>query len=60
MNTPDMTCLINKTTRHYLAKGKKIEVIARYLKMKYKINMDISLLRKRAAISNDLIPLTVS
>lgn len=58
MNTPNMTCIINKTTKHYLAKGKKIEVIARYLKMKYKISVDLNVLRKRAA--GDMMPVSLS
>ncbi|MEL6557922.1 MAG: hypothetical protein AAFQ94_07050 [Bacteroidota bacterium] len=58
MNTPSMTCIINKTTKHYLAKGKKLEVIARYLKMKYKISVDLNVLRKRAA--GDMMPVSLS
>lgn len=53
MNTSRMSCVIDATTRYYLAKGKKLEVIARYLKMKYRISIDVSVLRKR--VSNNLL-----
>lgn len=49
MNTSTMSCIINATTQYYLAKGKRLEVIARYIKMRYKISVDMSVLRKRAA-----------
>lgn len=58
MNTPDVTCLITKTTKHYLAKGKKIEVIARYLRMRYKISIDLNVLRKR--VSGDMMAVGIS
>ena len=58
MNTQNMTCIINKTTRHYLAKGKKLEVIARYLRMRYKISVDLNVLRKRVA--SEMMPVSLS
>ena len=49
MNTSTMSCIINATTKYYLAKGKRLEEVARYIKMRYKISVDLSVLRKRAA-----------
>ena len=57
MNTSKMSCIINATTQYYLAKGKRLEVIARYIKMRYKISVDLSVLRKRAA--DGMIPKNV-
>ncbi|MGB3468663.1 MAG: hypothetical protein WBA74_25485 [Cyclobacteriaceae bacterium] len=58
MNTPSMTCIINTTVTKYLAKGKKLEVIARYLKMRYKISIDLNVLKKRAT-SGEFMPVSL-
>jgi len=57
MNTPSMTCIINATTKYNLSRGKKIEVIARYLRLKYKISIDLDVLRKRAA--GEMMPVSL-
>ncbi len=44
-----MNCIINSTTKYYLGRGKSLDVIARYLKIKYKISVDLEVLRNRAA-----------
>ena len=35
-----MNCLINKTIYSHLRNGRKLEVIARYVRMKYRVNID--------------------
>jgi hypothetical protein len=45
-----MNCLINKTIYSHLRKGRKLEVIARYVKMKYKVNIDKVSIQKRLQI----------
>lgn len=42
-----MNCLINDTIRRYKNKGRKVEVIARYLQMKYRVAIDAAVLKKR-------------
>jgi hypothetical protein len=42
-----MNCLINKTIYSHLREGRKPEVIARYVKMKYRVNIDKSSIQKR-------------
>lgn len=59
MNTPSMTCIINAAITQYLSKGKRLEVIARYLKMKYKISIDPNVLRKRVA-AGEMMPAGLS
>lgn len=44
-----MTCLINDTISFYLKREKKIEVIRRYIRIKYKINIDSESLLQRVA-----------
>jgi len=43
-----MNCIINSMTKYYLGRGKSLDVIAKYLKLKYKITVDLEVLRKRA------------
>lgn len=50
-NTITMNCIINKVITQYQAKGKKLEVIKRYLLMKYHINMDMASLKERIKAS---------
>lgn len=47
-----MNCLINKTADHYLRKGKRIEVIARYIRLKYRISIENAALTKRLQLMN--------
>lgn len=50
-----MECIIDQTIRYYLKKGKKLEAIRRYLRMKYRITMDIQALKRRMeSVDNDL------
>ena len=43
-----MDCLIdNVITRWYIKKGKKVEVIRRYIRMRYGIMMDVQSIQKR-------------
>lgn len=42
-----MNCLINETADRYLRKGKKVEVITRYMRMKYRVSIEASALTKR-------------
>jgi len=45
-----MNCLINETVDKYLQKGKRVDVIARYMRLKYRLKVENSVLRKRAAV----------
>ena len=42
-----MNCLIDDTIKRVVRKGKRLEVIRRYIRLKYKINMDIASIQKR-------------
>jgi hypothetical protein len=42
-----MNCIIDSAIEKYVAQGKKLEVVKRYLQIKYKINMDLPSLRER-------------
>lgn len=42
-----MNCLINNSIKGSLEKGKKIEVVRRYIRMKYHTNIDIQSLESR-------------
>lgn len=42
-----MKCLIDKSVAYSLKKGKKAEVIRRYIRMKYRINMDLQTIKMR-------------
>lgn len=42
-----MNCLIDNVLSRYLKKGKKIDVIRRYMRLKYHINIDIESLKNR-------------
>lgn len=42
-----MNCLIDKTIDRYHARGKKMEVIKRYIRMKYRISIDTAVLKAR-------------
>lgn len=42
-----MNCLIDNTINRYAAKGKRAEAIKRYIKMKYRINIDTEAIKKR-------------
>lgn len=53
-----MNCVIDKSILYHLRKGKKAEVIRRYIKMKYRVNMDISALKERVKNLNSQLELT--
>lgn len=42
-----MNCLINKTIHSHLTTGRKLDVITRYVKMKYRVNIDKASIQKR-------------
>ena len=42
-----MNCLIDNVLKRYLKKGKKIEVIRRYMRLKYHISIDLASLKNR-------------
>lgn len=42
-----MNCLIDKTINRYAAKGERAEAIRRYIRMKYRINIDTEAIKKR-------------
>lgn len=42
-----MNCVINNVIDTYLRKGKKIEVIRRYIRMKYRIYIDLTSIKER-------------
>ncbi len=43
-----MNCLINETIDRYLQKGRRVEVIARYMSLKYRMKVETAVLLKRA------------
>lgn len=47
-----MNCVINNVINSYHKKGKKVEVIRRYIRMKYHITMDIASIRERIRSMN--------
>lgn len=42
-----MNCLIDKTINKYYSQGKKVEVIKRYIRLKYRISLDAEVLKAR-------------
>ena len=42
-----MNCVINNSIIDNLKKGKKLEVIRRYIEMKYRINIDLQAMKER-------------
>ncbi len=54
-----MNCLINNSLSYSLKKGKRTEVIRRYIRMKYRINMDLRSLKERIKhLANNQLELT--
>ncbi len=47
-----MKDLIDDIAKRYLVKGKRLEVIRRYIRMKYRINIDSSALLNRVKSFN--------
>lgn len=45
-----MNCLIDSSLIYSLRKGKRAEVIRRYIQMKYRINMDLIAIKERIKI----------
>jgi hypothetical protein len=45
-----MNCLIDNVLMRYLNKGKTIEVIKRYIKLKYRINIDVESIKQRVRL----------
>ncbi len=46
----NMNCTINNVIDQYHRKGKQIDVIRRYIKMRYKINIDLASIKERIRI----------
>lgn len=42
-----MNCLINDTINRYLKRGRRADVIARYMRMRYRVSIETSALTKR-------------
>ncbi len=59
-----MNCIIDNVIQYYAGKGKRSDVIRRYLRMKYHINIDHSALKARIRdlrhISNPQAHLSIS
>lgn len=47
-----MNCLINNTIDSYLRKGRKVEVVKRYIRMKYRVHIDSISMTKRVQMLN--------
>ncbi len=47
-----MNCLINQTIDRYARSGRKLEVIARYIRLKYHVHIESSALTKRLELLN--------
>ncbi len=47
-----MNCLINNTIDSYLKKGRKVEVVKRYIRMKYRVQIDNVSMAKRMETLN--------
>lgn len=47
-----MNCLINNTIDSYLRKGRKVEVVKRYIRMKYRVHIDNMSMTKRMQMLN--------
>ncbi len=47
-----MNCLINQTIDRYAKSGRKLEVIARYIRLKYRVKIESSALSKRLEMLN--------
>lgn len=45
-----MKCIIDETVDTAVRKNKKVDVIARYLRMKYRLNIDTIALKQRVAV----------
>ena len=45
-----MTCLINNVIDFSLQKGKRLEVIKRYIQIKYRVNIDNLSIKKRMTL----------
>lgn len=47
-----MNCVINNSIVDNLRKGKKLEVIRRYIEMKYRVSIDAESLKERIRMMN--------
>lgn len=47
-----MNCLINQTIDRYMKSGRRPDVISRYIRLKYRINIEVSALTKRLKTLN--------
>ncbi|WP_017730178.1 hypothetical protein [Nafulsella turpanensis] len=47
-----MNCVINSSIIDHIRKGKKLEVIRRYIEMKYRISIDMESLKERIKLMN--------
>lgn len=46
-----MRNIIDETLSQALMRGKRLEVIARYIRMKYRVNIDAATLRRRVEMA---------
>lgn len=42
-----MNCIIDNSISYHIKKGRKAEVVRRYIKMKYRINIELNALKER-------------
>lgn len=47
-----MNCVINNSIIDHIRKGKKLDVIRRYIEMKYRISIDMEALKERIKLMN--------
>lgn len=47
-----MNCVINNSITDHLKKGTKLEVIRRYIEMKYRVSIDLESLKERIRVMN--------
>ncbi len=47
-----MNCVINNVIDTYLSKGRRIEVIRRYIRLKYRISIDLASIKERIKMLN--------
>ncbi len=47
-----MNCVINNSIVDNIKKGRKLEVIRRYIQMKYRTSMDMQALKERVKLLN--------
>ena len=53
-----MNCVINKSILLQMKQGKPVEFIRNYIQSKYRVNMDISILKERVRQLNSSLELS--